>query len=143
MPVWLLILMIVVMLPSMFSLFKLIYFFKRSEIVKEENSGVVVWKVRSRKPAASSAKKAAEKAEAKSREQKTELVQVLKILLKEGDKGVRMQTVADQMGTTISRVQKAMNSLLENKLVDEVVGASGTKYYLNQLGKDYCRRKAG
>lgn len=142
-PVWLLILMIAVMLPSLFRLFKLFYLFKRGEIVREENSDMVVWKVKSRQRSVSSTKKATDLAEAKQREQKSELVQVLKILLKEGDRGVRMQSVADQMGAKISRAQTAMKNLVEKKMVEEVIGVSGTKYYLTQLGKDYCRRKAG
>jgi predicted transcriptional regulator len=66
---------------------------------------------------------------------------VLKIMLKEGEKGVMMQTIADRMGTNLTKAKQAVTKLVDKKMVDEVVGVSGTKYYLTPLGKDYCQRK--
>lgn len=103
---------------------------------------MVVWKIKSRKPAAAPGKPAADLNKEKEREKKDELVKVLKVLLKEGDKGVMMQTIADRMGINTTKAKHAMSKLVDKKLVDEVVGVSGTKYYLTQLGKDYCRSKA-
>lgn len=81
-------------------------------------------------------------AEKKQQERKVQLVQILKILLKEGDKGVLMNTVADRMDTSIHEAKHAMNKLMEKNLVEEVASVSGTKYYLTQTGKEYCRRKS-
>ena len=80
--------------------------------------------------------------ERKEQDDKQNLVQVLKILIQEGDRGVLMQTIADRMGTNRSNTQQAMQKLVKNKMVDEVIGVSGTKYYLTQQGRDYCKQKA-
>lgn len=144
-PIWFLILMNVIMLLLLMKVFSLVYRFKRGDIIKEEHSDMVVWKIKSRKPAVPSAKSSAEAAmatEQKERQKKEELVQVLKILLKEGEKGVLMQTIADRMGSSLPSAKHAMNALIEKKLVDEVIGVSGTKYYLSQSGREYCLSKA-
>jgi len=141
-PLWFLVMMNVIVLLLLAKLFSLIYRYKQGDIIKEEHSDMVVWKIKNRKPTAVPNKSAALSAEEKDGEKKDELVKVLKILLKEGDKGVMMQTIADRMGTNITHAQHAMTKLVDNKMVDEVIGASGTKFYLTQKGKDYCRRKA-
>jgi predicted transcriptional regulator len=141
-PVWFLIMMNIIVILLLAKLFLLVYRYKQGDIIKEEHSDMVVWKVKNRKRAASPGKKSDASAKQIEREKKAELVFVLKILLKEGEKGVRMQTIADKMGTSITKAQHAMNKLVDKKMVDEVVGVSGTKFYLTQLGKDYCRSKA-
>ena len=141
-PLWFLIMMNVIVLLLLAMLFWLVYRFNRGEITKEEHSDMVVWKIKNVRRAPSSKKMSADKAEEKQRDKKDELVQVLKVLLKEGEKGVMMQTIADRMGTNVANAQHAMIKLVDNKMVDEVVGVSGTKFYLTQLGKDYCRSKA-
>ncbi len=139
---WFLIMMNVVVLLLLANLFWLVYRYKRGDITKEEHSDMIVWTVKSRKRIAKPKKPAPDPAVEKEREKKDELAQVLKILLKEGEKGVLMQTIADRMGTNVAKAQHAMNKLVENKMVDEVIGVSGTKFFLTQAGKDYCRRKA-
>ncbi len=141
-PVWFLIMMNVIVLLLLAKLFWLIYRYKQGDIIKEEHSDMVVWKIKNRKPIAAPAKPAENLEKAKKIENKDELVKVLKIMLKEGEKGVMMQTIADRMEANIANAQHAMSKLVDNKMVDEVVGVSGTKYYLTQYGKDYCRRKA-
>lgn len=141
-PFWLIVIMIAVMLPTLFRMFMFIYRIKRGDIVKEEQGDVVVWKLRSRPRTAVPKKSSISRQQVKEREQKTQLVQILKILLKEGDKGVLMKTVADRMDANIVNIQHSMRKLIEKNLVDEVVGVSGTKYYLTSHGKEYCRRKA-
>ena len=141
-PMWFLIMMNVIVILLLLKLFSLVHRFNRGDIVKEEHSDMVVWKIKSRKPAAAPGKPAADLNKEKEREKKEELVKVLKVLLKEGDKGVMMQTIADRMGINTTKAKHAMSKLVDKKLVDEVVGVSGTKYYLTQLGKDYCRSKA-
>lgn len=141
-PVWLLIMMNIVMILLLIKVFSLYYRYRRGDITKEEYSDMVVWKVRQPKSAAVPNNDNKAERENKDRSNKEELVQVLKILLKEGDRGVLMQTVADRMGKNSSAAQRAMKKLVENKMVDEVVGISGTKFYLTASGRDYCRRKA-
>lgn len=141
-PLWILIIMIGIIVFPLVQLLMLLYRYVQGDIVKEEHSDMVVWRVKSRKRPATPKKKSEDIAREKEREKKTDLALVLKVLLKEGDKGVLMQTIADQMGTSTTNAQHAMQKLIDNKLVDEVVGVSGTKFYLTQAGKEYCRRKA-
>jgi len=131
----------VIVLLLLAKLFWLLYRYKQGDIIKEEHSDMVVWKIKNRKSSRPS-KSSTPVDEDKDIEKKEELIKVLKILLKEGDKGVMMQTFADRMGVNTTHAQHAMSKLVETKMVDEVVGVSGTKYYLTQSGKDYCRRKA-
>jgi len=141
-PMWFLVMMNIIVLLLLVKLFQLVSRFNRGEITKEEHSDMVVWKVKNKRRSPSPDKLSAKKDMEKEREKKDELAHVLKILLKDGEKGVLMQTIADRMGTNIANAQHAMDKLVENKLVDEVVGVSGTKFYLTQSGKDYCRSKA-
>ena len=46
------------------------------------------------------------------------------------------------IGTNTTKAKQAMTKLVDKNMVDEVVGISGTKYYLTQIGKDYCRSKS-
>ena len=39
------------------------------------------------------------------------------------------------------KVQVALQELASKKLIEEVVGVSGTKYYLTDFGKKFCREK--
>jgi predicted transcriptional regulator len=119
----------------------LLYRFRRGDITKEEHSDMVVWKVKTAKRAIPQ-KPVSDATTVKAKEKKHDLVQVLKILLQEGDKGVLMQTIADRMNMSRSQAQHAMDSLIEKKMVEDVVGVSGTKFYLTQHGRDYCKRKA-
>lgn len=141
-PLWLLIIMIGIIVFPLVQLLMLAYRYIQGDIVKEEHSDMVVWKVKSRKRTAVPKRKSEGHARVKEQEKKADLAQALKVLLQEGDKGVLMQTIADRMGTSTTNAQHAMQKLIDNSLVDEVVGVSGTKYYLTQAGKDYCRRKA-
>jgi len=141
-PMWFLIMMNIIVILLLVKLFMLVYRFNRGDITKEEHSDMVVWTVKNRKSTASPKKSSTKLDVDKERAKKDELVKVLKVLLKEGEKGVLMQTIADRMGTSISNAQHAMNKLVDKKMVDEVIGVSGTKFYLTQLGKDYCRSKA-
>lgn len=141
-PIWFLIIMNIILVALLGKIFLLVYRFKRGEIIKEEYSDMVVWKVKTSKHSAPKQKQESADNKQKQQKQKQDLVQVLKILLKEGDRGVLMKTIADRMGCTTSNARHAMDKLVENKLVDEVVGVSGTKYYLTQQGRDYCQRKS-
>lgn len=141
-PLWLFILMLAAMVPFLMMLIGLFRRFRHGEIVKEEQSDMVVWKVRSQRRAAAPKQMTANINEQKKQEEKEYLTQVLKVLLKEGDKGVRPQTIADQIGIGSSKVQSAISKLIEREMVEEVAGMSGTRFYLTQAGVEYCRRKA-
>ena len=139
---WFLLMMNIIVVALLVKLFMLVYRYRTGEISKEEHSDMVVWKVKTAKRSAAPKIPASEVAKDKEREDKQDLVEVLKILIREGDKGVLMQTIADRMGTGRSTAQHAMQKLVKNKMVDEVVGVSGTKYYLTQQGRDYCKQKS-
>lgn len=139
---WFLIMMNIIVVALLVKLFMLVYRYNRGEISKEEHSDMVVWKVKTTKRSAAPQKSVSDAAKEKEREVKQDLVQVLKILIQEGDRGVLMQTIADRMGTSRSNIQHAIQKLVKNKMVDEVVGISGTKYYLTQQGRDYCKQKS-
>lgn len=141
-PMWFLIMMNLIVVALLVKLFTLVYRYKRGEISKEEHSDMVVWTVKTTKSSAVPKISANDVAKEKERENKQDLVQVLKVLIQEGDRGVLMQTIADRMGTTRSNTQHAMQKLVNSKMVDEVIGVSGTKYYLTQQGRDYCMQKA-
>lgn len=144
-PVWLLILIIGGLIPLMMKLIKVFKSNKREEITKEERDNRVLLKLRTLRKSASPSKSAAEVAKEKNREKardkKIEMVHVLKIMAVEGDKGVLLKAVADRLNIGNSKVQEAMLQLSNKKLVEEVVGVSGTKYYLTELGKNYCMKK--
>ncbi|MGD8785071.1 MAG: hypothetical protein PVF28_05000 [Thioalkalispiraceae bacterium] len=140
-PVWFLIAINIIVIALLVKIFMLVFRYQRGDITKEEHSDMVVWKVKTAKRAIPE-KPANNLATEKEREKKQDLVNVLKILLKEGDKGVLMQTIADRMNMNNSQTKHAMEKLVEKKMVDEVAGVSGTKYYLTQQGRDYCKRKA-
>lgn len=140
-PVWLLILMLVAIIPLLLKLVKLLYRFKQGNIVKEEESDMVVWKIKSNRGPAKPKNSSTTHTAQKKQEEKEDLVGVLKVLLKEGEKGVRLKTISDQLGVSMSKVQNAINKLVEREMVEEVVGMSGPKFYLTQLGAEYCRRK--
>jgi predicted transcriptional regulator len=132
----------VIVILLLLKLFELVHKFNRGDIVKEEHDDMVVWKIKTKKPTSTAIKLSTEASDEKERKQKEELVQILKILLKEGDKGVLMQTIADRMETNTTKAKHTISKLVDKKMVDEVVGVSGIKYYLTQLGRDYCLRKS-
>lgn len=142
-PLWLLVLLFVIMAPTLVRLFKFLLQFKQASLKIEDRENQMAWTMKNRLRSASpKLAPAASEADKKEQQRKKQLVQMLKILFKEGDKGVLMKTVADRMETSILEAQHAMNKLMERKLVEEVSSVSGTKYYLTQAGKEYCRRKA-
>ena len=106
-PMWFLIMMNLIVVALLVKLFTLVYRYRRGEISKEEHSDMVVWTVKTTKSSATPKISANDAAKEKERENKQDLVQVLKVLIQEGDRGVLMQTIADRMGTTRSNTQHA------------------------------------
>lgn len=140
-PVWLLILLIAGFTPLLFKLYRLAQAFRRGNIIKEEQEDVVVWKIRSSKPTASAKKAISDIARDKRHEEKADIAHVLKIMASQGERGILIRSLADQMQVNLSKAQLAIGKLVDKKLVEEVVGVSGTKYYLTQLGRNYCSSK--
>ena len=140
-PVWLLILIIGGLIPLVVKLIKLFKINKREEISREERDNKVRWKLKTLRKSASPSKTTADVAKEKSREKKIDILYVLKIMAEEGDKGLLLKTAEDRLKIGISKVQQAMKQLINKKLVEEVVGVSGTKYYLTELGNNYCMKK--
>lgn len=140
-PVWLLILLLLATTPLLLKLYRLVQGFRKGHIVKEVQEDEVDWKIESNKPSAAPKKSSADIAREKRHEEKSDIVHVLKIMAREGERGMLVQSLADQMQVDITKVQHAIAKLVEKELIEEVVGMSGTKYYLTQLGKNYCNSK--
>lgn len=66
---------------------------------------------------------------------------VLKALAFNGDTGMLMQSISDNLGINIHEVKSSLSYLEKNELVEEVVGGNGTKYYLTVRGKKYCIKR--
>jgi len=128
-PVWLLLIMIIGLVPLIVKLVKLVNHLRRGEIVREEHSDMVLWRVRAVKPTARPTKSSAEVEKEKNREKKDGILLVLQVMAEEGDKGMLLQAIADRMKTGPSKVQQAVKPLIDKNLVEEVTGVSGTKYY--------------
>ena len=144
-PVWFFILLIVGLIPLFYQLFKLINHFRRGEIVQEADNDVVLWKIRNVKKPASPKKSSTdiskEKEKEKEKESESNIIQVLKVVAAEGDKGVLLKSVVDRVSLSNANVQRAIQELVSRKIIEEVAGVSGTKYYLTQVGKIYCTKK--
>jgi len=143
-PVWLLILIIGGLIPLMIKLYKLFMTVKagkRNEVSREERDQRVIMKLRSLRKSASPSRTVADVSKDKSREKKIDMVHVLKIMAAEGDKGVLLKTVSDRLDISNSKAEQALLELSNKTLIEEVVGVSGTKYYLTGIGKKYCLKK--
>ncbi len=74
-------------------------------------------------------------------DEKEDITNLLQLLSAGGEKGILLRSVSDRLGISMSAAQKAMAKLVQSRMVDEVVGVSGTRYYLTRLGKQYCTSK--
>ncbi len=140
-PVWLLILMVVAMMPFFLKLYRLWRRFRGAEQPGEMQEGQsVLMKLVSIRRSAPSAKKAAP-ARARTDEQKVNMGRVLKALVSQGETGLLLQSIADRSGIANTQTKQAVERLVDKKLIEEVPGMTGTKYFLTDLGKNYCARK--
>lgn len=145
-PVWLLLLIIGGMIPLLVRLYKNVVQYRRDAIAREEHAqeerdNLVRWKLSTLSKSISPGTAAVDAAKEKSKEKKADILHVLTIMAEEGDKGMLLKAVADRLDIKTSKVQQAMQRLVDKKLVEEVVGVSGTKYYLTEVGKKYCLKK--
>ena len=77
----------------------------------------------------------------KEKEKESNIIHVLKIVAAEGDKGILLKSIVDRVDISNANVQRALQELVSRKIIEEVTGVSGTKYYLTQVGKIYCTKK--
>lgn len=66
---------------------------------------------------------------------------VLKTLALNGDAGMLIQSIADDLNITSNEINSSLSYLEKNEFVEAVLGGNGTKYYLAERGKQYCIKR--
>ena len=66
---------------------------------------------------------------------------VLKTLSSKGEAGMLIQSIADALNISSNEIKSSLTYLEENDFVESVTGASGTKYYLAERGRNYCIKR--
>lgn len=66
---------------------------------------------------------------------------VLKILALNGDAGMLIQSIADNLEIKSYEIKSSLSYLQDNEFVEAVETGSGTKYYLAARGKKYCIKR--
>ncbi len=66
---------------------------------------------------------------------------VLKALALNGDAGMLIQSIADNLEINSNEIKSSLLYLEKNEFVEAVVGGSGIKYYLAPRGKKYCIKR--
>ena len=66
---------------------------------------------------------------------------VLKTLALNGDAGMLIQSIADDLEIKSNEIKSSLSYLEDNEFVEAVVTGSGTKYYLAARGKKYCIKR--
>ena len=66
---------------------------------------------------------------------------VLKTLALNGDAGMLIQSIADDLEIKSNDIKSSLSYLENNEFVEAVLGGSGTKYYLADRGKKYCIKR--
>ena len=144
-PFWLFILLIAGLVPLFYQLFTLVNHFRRGEIVRETDDDMVLWKIRNVKRSASPKKSSTdiskEQEQEKQNEKESNINQVLKVVASGGDRGILLKSIVDRVSISSANVNRAVQELVGRKIIEEVAGVSGTKYYLTQVGKMYCAKK--
>ena len=144
-PFWLFILLIAGLVPLFYQLFTLVNHFRRGEIVRETDDDMVLWKIRNVKRSASPKKSSTdiskEQEQEKQNEKESNINQVLKVVASGGDRGILLKSIVDRVSISSANVNRAVKELVDRKIIEEVAGVSGTKYYLTQVGKMYCAKK--
>lgn len=146
-PLWLFVLLIAGLVPLFYNLFKLFNHFRRGEIVRETDpdNDMVLWKIRNVKKPASPKKSSTdiskEQEQEKTKEKETNIIQVLRVVAAEGERGILLRSVVDRVSLSNANVQRAIQELVSRKIIEDVAGVSGTKYYLTQVGRMYCAKK--
>ena len=66
---------------------------------------------------------------------------VLKTLALNGDAGMLLQSIADNLEIKSNEIKSSLAYLEKNEFVEAVVGGMGSKYYLTARGKKYCIKR--
>jgi hypothetical protein len=66
---------------------------------------------------------------------------VLKALALNGDAGMLIQSIADNLDIKRNEIKSSLSYLEKNEFVESVIGSSGDKYYLAARGKKYCIKR--
>lgn len=66
---------------------------------------------------------------------------VLKTLALNGDAGMLIQSIADNLEVNSNEIKSSLSYLEKNEFVESVAGGSGSKYYLAARGKRYCIKR--
>lgn len=66
---------------------------------------------------------------------------VLKTLALNGDAGMLLQSIADNLEIKSNEIKSSLAYLEKNEFVEAVATGSGTKYYLAGRGKKYCIKR--
>lgn len=144
-PFWLFILLIAGLVPLFYQLFTLVNHFRRGEVVRETEDDVVLWKIRNVKRTAAPKKTSTDiskqQEQEKQKEKESNINQVLNVVAAAGERGTLLKSVVDRVSISSANVHRAVQELVDKKIIEEVAGVSGTKYYLTQVGKMYCEKK--
>ena len=68
-------------------------------------------------------------------------VNILKLLALKGEQGILLQSIADALAIESNEANNALEYLEGKKLVEVIKGMSGNKFFLSQVGKNYCDMK--
>jgi len=68
-------------------------------------------------------------------------VNILKLLARRGDQGILLQSIADTLAIDSNAAKNALGYLEGKKLVEVIESMSGDKFFLTQVGKNYCDMK--
>lgn len=66
---------------------------------------------------------------------------VLKTLALNGDAGMLIQSIADNLEIKSNEIKSSLAYLEKNEFVEAITTGSGTKYYLVARGKKYCIKR--
>jgi hypothetical protein len=68
-------------------------------------------------------------------------VKILKLLAVKGEQGMLLQSIADSLQIDSNTTSRALKYLEANKMVDVINAMGGDKYFLSNVGKNYCSMK--
>lgn len=66
---------------------------------------------------------------------------VLKVLALNGDAGMLLQSIADNLDIKSNEIKSSLSYLEKNEFVESVAGGSGVTYYLAARGRKYCIKR--
>ena len=65
----------------------------------------------------------------------------MKALADSGETGVLPKSISDKMSIDSLETSNALTYLVEKEYAEMINGTSGSKYYLTDLGRQYCINK--